>query len=85
MSNPPCPHCQSKQVSSYGYVFLKTGEEKKRYKCKSCGKTFFTKYILPPPEPADMDCPKCNSSNTLKSGQPLERTYGEVQICCCKD
>ena len=81
MSNPLCPHCQSNQVIKKGLCVNNTGETRQRYKCKSCHKTFPTKNVLTPPEQAEMDCPKCNSSNTFKSGQPRQRIHGEVQKC----
>ncbi|OPJ65097.1 IS1595 family transposase [Clostridium oryzae] len=31
-----CPHCNSRQIIKYGHF----GENKQRYKCKACGKTF---------------------------------------------
>jgi integrase/transposase-like protein len=85
MTNPPCLHCQSEKVIKNGFYFNNKGESKPNYLCKNCRKTFFTEYVLPPPESAEMDCPKCKSNNTLKSGQPLQRTYGEVQKCRCID
>ncbi|MEH2436190.1 MAG: tyrosine-type recombinase/integrase, partial [Nostoc sp.] len=35
-------------------------------------------------QPAGVNCPYCESSETIKHGSPRERKYGIVQICLCK-
>ncbi|QMS91345.1 tyrosine-type recombinase/integrase [Nostoc edaphicum CCNP1411] len=36
-------------------------------------------------QPADVNCPYCESSETIKRGSPQERKHGVVQPCLCKE
>jgi len=36
-----CPDCGSLHVVKMGFVVVKPGERKQRYKCRDCGRTFY--------------------------------------------
>ena len=36
-----CPHCASPDIVKAGFRIISGGERKQRYRCKSCGRSFY--------------------------------------------
>lgn len=36
-----CPDCGSHNIVKTGFVVVKPGDKKQRYKCSDCGRTFY--------------------------------------------
>lgn len=84
MGDQQCPRCECTKIIKGGTQTLADGSLKQRYKCKSCGTSFPSKYHRLPVQSADENCPYCGSSRTLKKGKPLKQKHGQVQPYICK-
>lgn len=85
MSDLQCPYCGGNESKNAGFHTLTDGTRMQRYQCCCCKKKFQPKYLRPPAQPAEMDCPHCGSSRTVIKGNPIKRKHGKFQPCICKD
>ena len=78
-----CPHCQSKKSKKTGTYLRKDGTTVQRLECKNCQKTFTQNYqinTLKLPL-AGVICPKCSSTDCIKSGKVNRRTQYRCKDC----
>lgn len=78
-----CPHCGSDKYKKRGTSLRKDGTTAQRLECKSCHKNFTQNYqinTLKLPL-AGVICPKCSSTNCIKSGKANKRTQYRCKDC----
>ncbi len=78
-----CPHCNSDRYKKRGTSLRKDGTTAQRLECKSCQKTFTQNYqinTLKLPL-AGVVCPKCSSTDCIKSGKVNRRTQYRCKDC----
>lgn len=80
-----CLHCGSSKTIKSGFRTLSNGEKVRQYRCLQCQKKFSFKYQRLPAQPANVECPTCGSSNTIKKAKPIKRKYAIVLPCQCKN
>ncbi len=78
-----CPHCHSQDYIKRGTSLRKDGTTAQRLECKQCHKTFSDSYQINTLKlPLEgVVCPKCSSTDCIKSGKVNKRTQYRCKDC----
>ena len=78
-----CPHCHSQDYIKRGTSLRKDGTTAQRLECKHCHKTFSDSYQINTLKlPLEgVVCPKCSSTDCIKSGKVNRRTQYRCKDC----
>lgn len=83
-----CPKCDSGSTERHGYNVTKKSGELERWRCQSCGVTFYEngqavkKKVAEDAVCIDKGCPKCGHSHTIKYGFSPRRS-GRIRLRKC--